>query len=436
MPLKLTQKEAVEKFKNIHGDRYDYSKVQYIKNKIKVCIICKEHGEFWQTPDVHISGGGCPECARFKKNNKNQNDVIDSFIETHGSKYDYSKVKYTKSYEKVEIICPIHGSFWQNPTSHKKGLGCPKCIVRKSKELGKLTTEIFIKRSMEKHGSKYSYSLSEYKRINEKIIITCPIHGEFLQTPNNHIQGAGCPKCSHLIMTQEEWIKKVSEIHNNKYNYSKTKYVDSRTKVIITCPVHGDFEQLANSHMQGTGCEKCGIERSAEKQTLTLNEWIEKANKIHFNKYDYSKVEYKSWNGFITIICSTHGEFEQRAGSHLQGFGCPNCQDSKGEIRVRNWLLKFKFDFTSQHRFDNCRNINPLPFDFYLPELNWCIEYDGEGHYMEVKLWGGKENLSLVQKHDQIKTQYCKDNGIKLLRIPYWDIDRIEEILEFNFGIW
>ena len=204
---KFTKEQFIEKAKKIHGDKYDYSKVEYKGNKIKVCIICPIHGEFWQEPRTHLQGCGCWKCKKnFKLNTKTW---IEKAKKIHGDKYDYSKVEYTNNKTKVCIVCPIHGEFWQNPNSHLQGFGCKKCGINSSKEkqiLGKIE---FIKKANLIHLNKYDYSKVEYINNNTKVCIVCPKHGEFWQTPASHINGkSGCPFCSIEENTNEERLYK------------------------------------------------------------------------------------------------------------------------------------------------------------------------------------------------------------------------------------
>ena len=188
---KMTTEEFIEKARKIHGDKYDYSKVEYINSSTKVCIICSEHGEFWQTPNAHIiAKHKCPKCTHpsYKKQEK---DFINEAREIHGDKYDYSKVEYINSKTKVCIICPKHGEFWQLPYSHLKGNGCPNCVKNK-----KLTQYEFLEKAKYIHNNFYDYSKVIYKNTEEKVCIICPEHGEFWQTPHSHLSGVGCPICS------------------------------------------------------------------------------------------------------------------------------------------------------------------------------------------------------------------------------------------------
>ena len=181
----------IEKARKVHGDKYDYSKVVYKKAIDNVIIICKEHGEFLQTPHMHLRGQGCPKCA--KNVRLTTEEFIECAREIHGDKYDYSKVNYVNNKTKVKIICPEHGEFWQTPNKHIYAEECcPKCNggVR-------MTKEEFIERAREIHGDKYDYSKVEYKNARTDVCIICPIHGEFWQVPYVHIgMGCGCPSCN------------------------------------------------------------------------------------------------------------------------------------------------------------------------------------------------------------------------------------------------
>ena len=146
MSKKVTTQEFIERSKQIHGDKYDYSKVEYKNCSTKVCIICPNHGEFWQTPSNHLKNRGCPKCAG---KNKTTEEFTKEAKKIHGDKYDYSKVEYHKNFEKVCIICPEHGEFWQTPANHLYGYGCFKCGMHKTHESKKLNTKTFIQKAKE-----------------------------------------------------------------------------------------------------------------------------------------------------------------------------------------------------------------------------------------------------------------------------------------------
>lgn len=198
----------LKKAREIHGDKYDYSKAEYVESHTKICIICPEHGEFWQCPNDHLKGHGCPQCRErkeFKRIKEPDNrDFITKAKDIHGNKYDYSKVDYHGNKEKVCIICPKHGEFWQQPHNHIRGHGCPICAEELHSE--KLRSKDFVARARKTHGNKYDYSKVEYKNNSEKVCIICPKHGEFWQGPYAHLRGEGCPKCGCINSKGEEEI--------------------------------------------------------------------------------------------------------------------------------------------------------------------------------------------------------------------------------------
>ena len=257
--MKKTTEEFIKEAIAIHGNKYDYSKCHYDGAFVKVCIICPEHGEFWQTPDNHINQkSGCPKC---KGKYSDKKEWKDRFVQRakliHNNKYDYSKVEFSGTKSKVCIICPEHGEFWQDAYSHLSGSGCPKCS-------GKfMDREYFIEKSVKIHDNKYDYSKVEYKKNSEPVCIICPEHGEFWQRPSVHLEGRGCPKCgvkkniSSLIKGKERFVNEALIVHGNKYDYSKVCYVNARTKVCIICPEHGEFWQTPYKHVIGQGCPMC-----------------------------------------------------------------------------------------------------------------------------------------------------------------------------------
>ena len=176
----------------------------------------------------------------------------------HGNKYDYSKVVYTNAKSKVTIICPIHGKFEQTSGKHLANQGCPKCSL-----FGiRYTSENYLKLCADKHSNKYDYSKTLFKSVDIKIEIVCPEHGSFWQVPSHHLnRGHGCPLCKSekAKVGIDEFIERSNKIHNNKYAYSKAIYNSTKTPLIITCPIHGDFEQSPNVHLQGHGCPGCAV---------------------------------------------------------------------------------------------------------------------------------------------------------------------------------
>lgn len=372
-----------------HKNKYDYSKTQYINSIAKVTIICPEHGEFEQTPYDHMMGKGCRNCGYnsisskksigainfiklateihgdkydyskvdYKNGQKNIiiidefgfehkqkalyhlsggkltiQSVVDKnsycifkFKQVHGDNYNYSKVNYVNANKKVVISCPEHGDFEQTPVSHWGGKGCSKCAGT-----DKLTTNEIITQFKQTHGDKYNYSKVNYIDSRTKVVIICPEHGEFEQSASSHKKGVNCPKCTGSYMDTEYFIEKARKTHGSKYDYSKTVYLKKEDKVTIICPEHGEFEQNSTSHISGANCPHCA------GSIVNVDIFINNAKKIHGDKYDYSRVDYTRAIDKVFIICPRHGEFEQTPNSHLNGRGCPIC----GNGFVKSYKLK------------------------------------------------------------------------------------------------
>jgi len=223
----------------------------------------------------------------------------------------------------------------------------------------------------------------------------------------------------------EEFISKCESVHNNVYDYSDTKYINSHTKIRINCNEHGIFNLRAGDHLFGYGCPKCN------NMYLNTKKFIEKANLIHGDEYDYSLVNYLNAKTKIIIVCRKHGEFSQRTGDHLSGSGCPQCTSSKGELIIEKFLIENNIIFERERIFDKCRGVKrTLPFDFYLPQHNQLIEFDGEQHFKNIKYWGGIDKLKIQQKNDLIKNSFAKKMNINLLRIKFDEINNINNILK------
>ena len=440
MPIKITKEEFIEKAKSIHGDKYNYSKMENNGRKKKVCIICPEHGEFWQRADSHLSGIGCPKCS--KKYKYITEEFIEKAKEIHGDKYDYTKTQYKGGRQKISIICPEHGEFWKLPYEHLNGKGCPKC-VNKIFTNNKPTTEEFVEKARKVHGNKYDYSKVEYIKAHSKVCIICSKHGEFWQTPNSHLKGCGCPNCGVTKkLSVEDFIKKSNLIHKNKYDYSKVKYINTRTKVCIICPEHGEFWQLPYIHLQGHGCPNCKLDFFSKKYRLTLNEFINRANKSHHNFYNYSKVEYRGNKEKVCIICPEHGEFWQKPFNHLNGDGCPECNKSKLENKIKYFLIKNNIDFVEEKTFEWLIYKENMRLDFYLPKYNIAIECQGEQHFKPIDFSGKLteeetyELLKIIQDRDKKKKELCEANNVRLLYYSdkkYEDniIIKLSEILKY-----
>lgn len=213
----LTRDSFIDKVRNVHGDKFDYSLTEYVNCRTKVTIKCLKHGEFTQLPTNHWQGSGCPKCKAEITSNVCKY-TTDKFIDLaniiHKNLYDYSDFEYINSQTKGIIKCFKHGKFKQTPANHLQGQRCPKCALDDKIKKQTITHCVFKERSKIIHNNKYDYSETNYIHGKIKSKIKCPIHGEFWQTPNNHLNGHGCPSCKSS--TGEEIISKILT-NNNLY---------------------------------------------------------------------------------------------------------------------------------------------------------------------------------------------------------------------------
>lgn len=286
-PIK-SQQDWLDDFIKVHGDTYEYDFSTFVNGKTKMKILCHKHGEFWQSPEKHRTGRGCPKCGRdrIKESHKmSREEFVEKANHVHNFKYDYSLLDFRGTQEKAIFICHEkdengieHGPFEQQCASHLSGCGCPKCAQNARNEFFTVPFDEFVRRAKDVHGDDdFSYDASTYKNLNTSTRIICPEHGEFWQKPVHHLRGHGCPKCAKngILRTYEEFEEIASQVHNGKYTYHQD-YVRGDDKVRITCPIHGDFYQPASSHLQGHGCPSCGLLESAGERWL--QELIEKSN--------------------------------------------------------------------------------------------------------------------------------------------------------------
>ena len=334
---------------------------------------------------------------------KSKSDFINEANIIHNNKYDYSLVEYTNNNTKVKIICPEHGVFEQKPLKHiNNKQGCKACgiISRVKKESN--NTKIFIVKANEVHNNKYDYSLVEYINNKTKVKIICQEHGVFEQTPSNHLSGKGCKYCGGTTgLDTKLFIVKANEVHDSKYDYSLTKYINNSIKIKIICPEHGIFEQIPNNHIsKKQGCPKC-LNIINDTQSF-----IKKAKEIHGDKYDYSNVIYTSQFNIIKVICPTHGLTFQTPNYHLRGYGCKKCSNSnsKLEIELRDFIESLNINV----EYNTRDIIKPQEIDIYIPHKKIGIEFNGLYWHSE---------LFVDKKYHLNKTKLCNDNGIRLIHI-------------------
>lgn len=317
-----------------------------------------------------------------------QEEWIKKAKEIHGNKYDYSKVEYKGSHEKVKIICNNCGKeFIQEARAHINGAGCRECSMKKvwqynhvsrNKDQGRLTTEEFIKRAKDIHGEKYDYSKVEYKNANTKVCIVCTEHGEFWQTPTQHTHKKhGCPKCNGGIKdTETDFLNKVQKMYGDLYNTEKVKYEKSNKKVCLIC-----------------------------------NNTDKNGNK--------------------------HGEFWITPNSLLSGHGCPHCIQTNSEYDVKTALIDENIRFIPQKTFEWLKYTKHLRLDFYLPDYNIAIECQGIQHFKPIDFAGKGENWAsemyeYTKERDIVKEKLCNEHGIKLLQYSEFDVNNKNIITNIN----
>ena len=502
------QEKFIKKANEKHAGKYDYSKVYFTKTLIPVKIICPKHGEFLQKPSHHLIGCECPKCGKLRGDQK-QKLTTEKWIEKakkiHGNKYDYSKVEY-KDYEtKVCIICPEHGEFWQKAGIHvSRKHGCPKCGVEENLKLQKEIGSKNFNETIEKLKHQYIINPSSYINNNEKISVICKKHGEFLITPYKlKTLKTPCPKCreelkkpkkekivinyfeifknelnkkypdrysfdkcnyknkdtsvilfdkqineyitvipnsilksknllkldcyKHSKLPTITFIEKAKKIHSDKYDYSKVEYTHNKKKVLIICPEHGEFWQTPNEHLKGCGCSLCAGNIKWDEK-----DYLNEVKKIHGNKYDYSKMVLKNQCDHITLICPEHGEFQIRASNHLKGNGCPKCVGSSGEKIL---LSYFESKNLYPHYNKFYKWLDNLQLDFYFPEYKLAIEVQGKQHFIDNNFFETPFEIQI--ERDTKKSELCKKNGIELLyyanykmNFPYYVYTDIDELYQ------
>jgi hypothetical protein len=219
-----------------------------------------------------------------------------------------------------------------------------------------------------------------------------------------------------------DFINKAISIHGDKYDYTDIEYINCRTKLKIKCYEHGEFEQFPTSHIiHKQNCPICA------KTSLNTETLIKRFINKHGDKYIYDKVKYTGKDCYVTIECKIHGNFTQRYDSHAKGYGCHKCLNSLGEKEIEKYLIENNINFNSQHKFTDCKYKKQLPFDFYLPDYNTCIEFNGKQHYQLIPYWDGDKGLELRQLRDKIKMEYCQNNNIPFIIIKF-DEDIIQKL--------
>ena len=356
------------------------------------------------------------------------NEFVTNANNIHDGKYKYPD-EYINARTKIKIICPIHGDFHQIPNKHIKGYGCSKCSNKH-----KPTKKEFIQQANNIHDGKYKYP-DEYVNNKTKIKIICPIHGEFCQTPSNHLRGSGCKKCVFKYSNLNNITFQIlaHNVHNNKYVYSND-YINSYTLISIKCPIHGYFKQLPRTHLKGSGCLKCIQlkQKSNASENFKIN-----ARKIHGDKYEYID-DYISSNKKINIICKKHGIFKQRPGDHInKQTNCPLCSYKNYSKQAICWLNEISkkenihiqhaenggeyYIPTTNYKADGYCEANNTIYEFYgdIWHGNLNIFNENEVPRPFLKMSAGSLYMKTMQREQEIKNL-----GYNLITI--WENDFIK----------
>ena len=408
---------------------------KYINSKTKVYCKCLIDGyEWYATPDNLLRSKCCPKCSKsIRKTTETFVDEVKNInpnIEIIG--------EHINSKTKIKCRCIVDNYEWEaTPSNLLKGRGCPECKRLKIGKSNIKTTQQFID-ELQKVNPNITI-IDEYVNSSSKISYRCNICGYIHKaTPSHLLRGNGCPKCEikkiSLLKSKshKEFMSEIKEC-NHKVEIIG-KYINQNTKIKCKCLECGkEWLAYPSNLLKGQGCSDCyGTHLKTTKDFISemkhINPYIEIVGE-HVN--NATKIKCKC------LKCCK--EFESTPAHLISDYGCPYCHISKGERAILKYLDNKNFNYIFQHRFDKCKNERPLPFDFYLPDYNMCIEYDGEQHYRPIEFKGVSKEQSVInyefqKQKDEIKNKYCQDNKIKLIRIPYWEFDNIENILNKLFS--
>lgn len=398
------------------NDDYDYSEVNYVNAHTNIKITCNKHGVFNPSPMSLVKGSKCLKCRmEERKSNYSTGEIIKKFIGIHGNLYDYSKVIYSNTNTKVEIICNKHGVFEQSPKSHLKGSGCPNCFGSNIYKTSSYLNEL---KKVGNWNDDYDYSKVQYVNAKTPVIIYNKLTGTYHEV-NPHTllkRGAKCV-IQNAIDKTDFVVKSATLIHGNKYDYSLTKYILGK-KIKILCSKHGLFEQSVSGHLSGKGCNLCGNELIGNKLRTPIKELIEKFKQIHGDRYEYSLIDYETSKQNINIICKIHGVFEQSPGSHLSGSGCPICN--------KGWNKTSIIKFINNIKNEEVLNMDPVELNMLIAQGKLPKEFEElvftlEGT-KENSLKTLKENLGIEDSRELSELELDNlSNQLESMTASYYD---------------
>lgn len=405
---------------------------EYITNKTKIKMKHNVCGHEWDVePSSFLRGARCPKCANNRRRKSHQQFVKEVY-ELVGDEYEVLG-KYINSGTHIKMRHNVCGTeFDMIPNNFLKGNRCNHCGIIQTANKTRKTHDEFISEVFELIGDEYTV-LSEYKGSSKKVKIKHNTCGNIFEiTPSGFLNGNRCKPCSiksrarKSAKTHDEFIKQVCEKYNDDY-IVLDKYIDNKTKIKFKHKYCGyEFMMTPGNFLRSVGCPKC-----SNSIRITLDDFKKEVFDLTGNDYTVLG-EYKNAHSKIKIRHNICGNiYDGCRNMFLKGQRCPQCSSSKGEDRVKRYLQNKSIKFRTQEKFDNLFGIGNglLKYDFYLPDYNLLIEYNGKQHYEPIDYFGGECQLKIQQEHDNRKEQYAKDNNIEFLVIPYWDFENIENIL-------
>lgn len=434
--IKYTYQDILEIFENegymvLSKEDELLNEKGFIYSTTKIKIKCKNgHVTTTMTINNFNNGKRCRKCAdeKISKNRRLTYEEVKEYIESFG--YELLSERYTNMHEYIIVKPPCGHDAYKVTFNHfKQGCRCPKC----SDKLTSLKLRHDYEYVKEYIGF-FGYELLSEEYINSltKIQLRCPL-GHIYKTTFNNFKNhkMRCPHCSTHISYSYEYIKEYIESFNYKLLSEKEEYLHTNTNLILQCPKNHITKTMTFSRFrQGHRCKKCADEELGEKRKYSykyVKEYVEKEGYILLSK------EYDGINSYIKLECPNGHIYDTGTfGSFKQGYRCSHCNRvSKGEQRIMNLLDKFKIDYIHDKGYFQDLSINnhPLRPDFIIENKRIWIEYDGGQHFKIVEYFGGLMNLLNIKYRDNIKNKYAKENGWKMIRIPYWEFDNIEEIL-------
>lgn len=345
--------------------------------------------------------------------------------------------KYVNAKTKILHRCKIHNIEWEiNPDNALHGGNCSECAKENRIKNNRMSHEEYVKRLSIKNPK--LKVVEEYIDAKTKILHHCLTHDIIWKvTPDKVLsRGSGCPECAKKLRyvarakTHKQYVKDVE--NKNPSIEVIGKYINNKTAIEHRCKIHDYiYNATPDTVLSGSGCRYCKSDKLREHSLKSEAQYISELADINPHIILIGNYTYSLEPTLHKCLKCNH-IWNPTPARLLYGGGCPNCSKSSGEQKIESWLENNNINYIFQKRFDDCRDIQTLPFDFYLPDYKCCIEYDGAQHYKPVDFYGGQEYFEYVQKHDSIKNKYCEDNGISLLRIPF-DKNIVEELNNFLF---